>query len=209
MQCDCALRIAGRWRLTSLSVEYKAGNQSLFECAESFTKEELRQTCHYAVFEDKGVGTSGSERCHLHDDQAQDALDRPVVKNTATSDDNIVLVWRPLGQRLNPAFVLKSHCDPTASVMVWVIIVYNTLSLLVLIRGTMTVQWYVHDILQQHVLPLMQRIPEAIFQQDNARPHTARMSQELSFLGLPDSRICLQSSISGIIWDGKLGIPRV
>ncbi|GFS52548.1 hypothetical protein TNCV_4851921 [Trichonephila clavipes] len=32
-----------------------------------------------------GVGTSGSERCHLHEDQAQDALDRPVVQNTATS----------------------------------------------------------------------------------------------------------------------------
>ncbi|GFW49888.1 transposable element Tcb1 transposase [Trichonephila clavipes] len=28
---------------------------------------------------------SGSERCHLHEDQAQDALDRPVVEKTATS----------------------------------------------------------------------------------------------------------------------------
>ncbi|GFU24145.1 transposable element Tcb2 transposase [Trichonephila clavipes] len=40
MQRDCALRIAGR------------RNQSLFECAELFTKEELKYTCHYAVFED-------------------------------------------------------------------------------------------------------------------------------------------------------------
>ncbi|GFU97951.1 uncharacterized protein TNCV_2435151 [Trichonephila clavipes] len=32
-----------------------------------------------------GVGTSGSERCHLHEDQAQDALDRPVVDKTTTS----------------------------------------------------------------------------------------------------------------------------
>ncbi|GFV57625.1 transposable element Tcb2 transposase [Trichonephila clavipes] len=39
-------------------------------------------------------------------------------------------------------------------------------------------QWYVHDILQPHVLPLMQRLPGAIFQQDNARPHTARVSQD-------------------------------
>ncbi|GFX48771.1 hypothetical protein TNCV_3479551 [Trichonephila clavipes] len=31
------------------------------------------------------VGTSGSERCHLYEDQAQDALDRPVVEKTTTS----------------------------------------------------------------------------------------------------------------------------
>ncbi|GFV97648.1 transposable element Tcb1 transposase [Trichonephila clavipes] len=41
----------------------------------------------------------------------------------------------------------------------------------------MAVQRYVHDILQPQVLPLMQRLPGAIFQQDNARPHTARVSQ--------------------------------
>ncbi|GFT08393.1 uncharacterized protein TNCV_2751291 [Trichonephila clavipes] len=31
-----------------------------------------------------GVGTSESERCHLHEDQALDALDRPVVQKIAT-----------------------------------------------------------------------------------------------------------------------------
>ncbi|GFT86689.1 l-Fucosyltransferase [Trichonephila clavipes] len=39
-------------------------------------------------------------------------------------------------------------------------------------------QRYVHDILQPHVLPLIRRLPRAIFQQDNARPHTARVSQD-------------------------------
>ncbi|GFV07193.1 transposable element Tcb2 transposase [Trichonephila clavipes] len=42
----------------------------------------------------------------------------------------------------------------------------------------MTAQRYVPDILHPHVLPLMQRLPGAIFQQDNARLHTARVSQE-------------------------------
>ncbi|GFV62053.1 HTH_Tnp_Tc3_2 domain-containing protein [Trichonephila clavipes] len=42
MQCDGAFRIAGRGRLKSFTVECKTGNQSLFECAESFTKEEMR-----------------------------------------------------------------------------------------------------------------------------------------------------------------------
>ncbi|GFW87317.1 transposable element Tcb2 transposase [Trichonephila clavipes] len=42
----------------------------------------------------------------------------------------------------------------------------------------MTAQRYVHDILQPHVLPFMQRLPEAIFQQDNGRPPMARVSQD-------------------------------
>ncbi|GFX35205.1 leucine--tRNA ligase, cytoplasmic [Trichonephila clavipes] len=42
----------------------------------------------------------------------------------------------------------------------------------------MRAQRYVHDILQSHVLPLMQRLPGAIFQQDNARPQTARVSSD-------------------------------
>ncbi|GFW46279.1 uncharacterized protein TNCV_2813741 [Trichonephila clavipes] len=75
----------------------------------------------------------------------------------------------------------------------------------------MTAQWYVHDILQPHVLPLIQQLLGAIFQQDNPRLRMARVSQNclLPFLGLPDPQMCLQSSISGIICDGELGIPQV
>ncbi|GFW63140.1 transposable element Tcb2 transposase [Trichonephila clavipes] len=40
------------------------------------------------------------------------------------------------------------------------------------------IQRYVHDILQPHVLSLMQRLSGAIFQQDNVRPHTARVPQD-------------------------------
>ncbi|GFT97249.1 transposable element Tcb1 transposase [Trichonephila clavipes] len=82
-----------------------------------------------------------------------------------------VRVWRTPGKRLNPAFALQRHTAPTAGVMVGVPLP------LVFIRGTMTVQWYVHDILQPHVLPHMLRLPGAIFQQDNARSHSARVSQ--------------------------------
>ncbi|GFX13593.1 transposable element Tcb2 transposase [Trichonephila clavipes] len=42
----------------------------------------------------------------------------------------------------------------------------------------MKAQRYVHNILQPHVLPLMQRLTGAIFQQDNARPPMARVSQD-------------------------------
>ncbi|GFX61394.1 transposable element Tcb1 transposase [Trichonephila clavipes] len=44
----------------------------------------------------------------------------------------------------------------------------------------MTAQRYVHDILQPHVLPLMQRLPGAIFQYGNARAYTASASQDSS-----------------------------
>ncbi|GFU00182.1 transposable element Tcb2 transposase [Trichonephila clavipes] len=132
-----------------------------------------------------------------------------------SSDDNHdVRVWRPRGEHLNPAFALQRHTTPTAGVMEWGAIAYNIQSPLVLIHATMTAQRYVHDILQPHVLPLMQRLPGAIFQQNNASPHMARAHKTVSalllpFLGSPDSQICLQSRISGIIWDGELGIPRV
>ncbi|GFU05455.1 transposable element Tcb2 transposase [Trichonephila clavipes] len=81
------------------------------------------------------------------------------------SDDNRARVWRPYGERLNPAFALQRHTTPTTSMMVWGAIVYNTRSPLVLIRDTMTAQRYVHDILQPHVWPPMQRLPGSIFQQ--------------------------------------------
>ncbi|GFV97189.1 transposable element Tcb1 transposase [Trichonephila clavipes] len=42
----------------------------------------------------------------------------------------------------------------------------------------MTAQRYVHDILQIHVFPLSQWLPGTIFQQDNARLHTARVPQD-------------------------------
>ncbi|GFU96766.1 transposable element Tcb1 transposase [Trichonephila clavipes] len=57
-----------------------------------------------------------------------------------SSDENRVRVWRPLGERLNPAFALQLCTAPTAVVMVWGASDYNTQSPLVLIHGTMTVQ---------------------------------------------------------------------
>ncbi|GFV23674.1 transposable element Tcb1 transposase [Trichonephila clavipes] len=57
----------------------------------------------------------------------------------------------------------------------------------------------VHDILQPHVLPLMQRLPGAISQKDNARPHTARVSQDShqTVATLP----CPELSAIEHIWD--------
>ncbi|GFT63219.1 transposable element Tcb2 transposase [Trichonephila clavipes] len=94
------------------------------------------------------------------------------------SDNNRVRVWRPRGERLNPAFAYQRQTSPTSGVIVWGVIAYNTRLPLVLIRGTVTDQRYVQDILQLHVLPLMQRLPRAIFQRENARLHTEGVSQD-------------------------------
>ncbi|GFX64838.1 DDE_3 domain-containing protein [Trichonephila clavipes] len=47
--------------------------------------------------------------------------------------------------------------------------------------GNLTGQRYVDDILRLHVGPFLNGLPGAIFQQDDARPHTARVAQD--FLG--------------------------
>ncbi|GFW50927.1 transposable element Tcb2 transposase [Trichonephila clavipes] len=45
-------------------------------------------------------------------------------------------------------------------------------------RGTLTGQRYVDDILRPHVGPILNALPGAIFQQDNACPHIARVAQD-------------------------------
>ncbi|GFV52041.1 transposable element Tcb2 transposase [Trichonephila clavipes] len=59
-----------------------------------------------------------------------------------SSDDNRVRAWRHRVERLNPAFALQRCTTPTAGVMLWWAIAYNTRSPIVLIRGTMAGQWY-------------------------------------------------------------------
>ncbi|GFU37545.1 uncharacterized protein TNCV_4274731 [Trichonephila clavipes] len=55
-------------------------------------------------------------------------------------------------------------------------IAYNSRSTLIVMRGRGA--YYVNDILRPHVGPLLNGLPGAIFQQDNARPHTARVAQD-------------------------------
>ncbi|GFU60948.1 uncharacterized protein TNCV_3372651 [Trichonephila clavipes] len=87
-------------------------------------------------------------------DQAQDILDTPVVKKTASSgathEENglqrngtrsslavnpesisavmtiVFVCGDPRDERLNPVFALQGHTTPTAGVMVWGAIAHNT-----------------------------------------------------------------------------------
>ncbi|GFX88002.1 DDE_3 domain-containing protein [Trichonephila clavipes] len=62
--------------------------------------------------------------------------------------------------------------------MVWGSIAYDSRSTLIVMRETLTGQRYVDDILRPHVGPFLNGLPGAIFQQDNAHPHTARVAQD-------------------------------
>ncbi|GFS65158.1 transposable element Tcb1 transposase [Trichonephila clavipes] len=62
--------------------------------------------------------------------------------------------------------------------MVWGTIAYASRSNLIVMRGTLTGQRYVDDILRPHDGPFLNGLAGAIFQQDNARPHIARVAQD-------------------------------
>ncbi|GFX53118.1 transposable element Tc1 transposase [Trichonephila clavipes] len=94
------------------------------------------------------------------------------------TDDNRVRVWRRPGERYNSPHTVLRHTARTAGVMVWGAIAYDSRSTLIVMRGTLTGQRYVDYILRPHVGPFLNCLPGAIFQQDNAHPHTARVAQD-------------------------------
>ncbi|GFU31038.1 transposable element Tc1 transposase [Trichonephila clavipes] len=61
--------------------------------------------------------------------------------------------------------------------MVWGANAYDSTSPLVRIQGTFNAQRYVQNVLRPVAIPYLQGLSNAVFQQDNARPHTARISQ--------------------------------
>ncbi|GFV85485.1 transposable element Tcb1 transposase [Trichonephila clavipes] len=84
--------------------------------------------------------------------------------------------WHP-GERYNSPYTVLRHTARTAGVMVWAAIGYDSQPTLIVMRGTLTSQRYVDDILRPLVGPFLNGLPGAIFQQDNALPHTARVAR--------------------------------
>ncbi|UYV77839.1 hypothetical protein LAZ67_15002543 [Cordylochernes scorpioides] len=72
-----------------------------------------------------------------------------------SSDSRRVRVWRRRGERSNPAAIVERPTVRQRGIMVWGAIAYDSRSPLLRIQGTMTAQRY-----------------------ENARPHTARISQQ-------------------------------
>ncbi|UYV83622.1 hypothetical protein LAZ67_23001726 [Cordylochernes scorpioides] len=95
-----------------------------------------------------------------------------------SSDSRRVRVWRRRGERSNPVAIVERPTVRQRGIMVWGAIAYDSRSPLLRIQGTMTAQRYVDDVLRPVTLPYLQGVPNALYQQDNARPHTARISQQ-------------------------------
>ena len=66
----------------------------------------------------------------------------------------------------------------TARTVGTVVLAYHSRSIPVVVRRTFMGHHYVDDILRPRVGPFLNGLPGAIFQQDNARPHTARVTQD-------------------------------
>ncbi|PRD34070.1 UNVERIFIED_CONTAM: hypothetical protein NCL1_15723 [Trichonephila clavipes] len=69
------------------------------------------------------------------------------------------------------------HTGPAPNIMVWGGIGYHSHTLLVRITGTLNSQRYISEVLEPVVLPYLQCLATAIFQQNNARSHVARFVQ--------------------------------
>lgn len=99
--------------------------------------------------------------------------------------DGRTVVWRRDGERLSDACVVEKDRFGGPNVMMWGGIAYGTRTQPVFLnfqnggggRG-LTAQRYIDQVLRPVVVPFMAQRPGFEFQQDNARPHSARVSQD-------------------------------
>ncbi|GFV33735.1 transposable element Tcb2 transposase [Trichonephila clavipes] len=68
-------------------------------------------------------------------------------------DDNRERLWRHPNERYNSPHTVLRHTARTAGVMIWGAMAYDSRSTLIVMRGTLTGQRYVDDIIRPHVIP--------------------------------------------------------
>ncbi|GFT11208.1 transposable element Tcb1 transposase [Trichonephila clavipes] len=88
--------------------------------------------------------------------------------------DGRIRVWRHRGERMLKSCIMHHYTGPSPSIMAWGDSRYHSRSPLVRIAGTLNSQRYISDVLEPVVLPYLQGLATAIFQQDNARPHVVQ-----------------------------------
>ncbi|GFV79525.1 transposable element Tcb1 transposase [Trichonephila clavipes] len=92
--------------------------------------------------------------------------------------DGQIRVWRHHGERMLNSCVMHRHTGPAPGIMVWGGIGYHYRTPLVRIAGTLNRKRYISEVLEPVVLPYLQRLATALFQQDNARPYVKRIVQK-------------------------------
>lgn len=93
--------------------------------------------------------------------------------------DGRVRVYRRRGERFADACVLQRNRFGGGSVMIWGGIMGGLKTRLVVVNGNLNAQGYINQILAPEAVPFIQRQAQQVtLQQDNARPHTARVTQQ-------------------------------
>lgn len=95
--------------------------------------------------------------------------------------DGRIRVYRRRNERYNRNCVQERDRFGGGSVMVWGAINANFRSALIRVNGTLTARRYIDIILNPELVPLLRRHgrnQQLTFQQDNARAHTARLTQD-------------------------------
>lgn len=95
-------------------------------------------------------------------------------------------VYRRAQERYAPNCVRQVDRFGGGSVMVWAAISYINRTDLIHVQGNLTAVRYRDNILQPHLLPVID-VQRELFQQDNARPHTARAT--MAFLANNNVRV--------------------
>ncbi|GFS60435.1 transposable element Tcb1 transposase [Trichonephila clavipes] len=82
--------------------------------------------------------------------------------------DGRIRVWKHREERMLNSCVMHRHTGPIPGIMVWGGVGYHSRTPLVRIAGTLNRQCYISEVLEPVVLPYLQGLATAIFQQDNA-----------------------------------------
>ena len=92
--------------------------------------------------------------------------------------DGRARVWRRCGERYADCCVYEADRWGGPNVMMWAGISYHYRTPLVVIDGNLTARRYIDEVLEPHVIPFLQQHPRVtVFQQDNARAHSARLTR--------------------------------
>ncbi|GFX90959.1 transposable element Tcb1 transposase [Trichonephila clavipes] len=95
--------------------------------------------------------------------------------------DGWIRVWIHREERMLNSCVMHRHTRPAPGIMVWGGIGHHSRTPLVRIAGTLNNQRYISKLLKPVLLPYLQSLATAIFQQDNARTHVACIAQRFFF----------------------------
>ncbi|GFV68535.1 transposable element Tcb1 transposase [Trichonephila clavipes] len=82
-------------------------------------------------------------------------------------NDVRIRVWRHRGERMLNSCDMHHNTGPESGIRIWGGIGYHSRTPLVRIAGTLNSQRYISEVLEPVVLPYLQGLATAIFQQDN------------------------------------------